>query len=82
MEKKSRHFSKRLRKYSNPETAQRMAYRYLGKTAKIYPSSNREKKYDTSPKLFDSQWKNAWRLETQSIFCKQSFTKNFMVNKI
>ena len=46
MEKRSRRFSKRLRKYSNPEVAQRVAYRYFGKTAKIYPSSNREKKYD------------------------------------
>ena len=46
MEKRSRHFSKKLRKYSNPEKAQRLAYRYFGKTAKIYPSSNREKKYD------------------------------------
>jgi len=41
----SRKFSQKLRKYSNPEQAQRMAYKYLGKTAKIYPSSKPDKKY-------------------------------------
>jgi hypothetical protein len=41
----SRKFSHKLRKYSSPEQAQKMAYKYLGKTAKIYPSSNPEKKY-------------------------------------
>lgn len=38
-------FSKRLLKYSNPRTVQKKAYRYLGKTAKIYPSSRKDKKY-------------------------------------
>lgn len=45
MPKPSHHFTKRLRKYSNPVTAQHMAYKYLGKTAKIYPSHNKHKKY-------------------------------------
>ena len=36
---------KNLRRYSNPEKAQQMAYKYLGKTAKIYPSLRKEKKY-------------------------------------
>ena len=36
---------KNIRKYSNPEKAQQMAYKYLGKTAKIYPSLNKNKKY-------------------------------------
>ena len=31
-------FSRKLRRFSNPETAQKMAYRYLGKTAKLYPA--------------------------------------------
>ena len=31
--------------YSNPRTAQQMAYRYLGRTAKLYPSTKRDKKY-------------------------------------
>ena len=35
----------RLHLYSNPRKAQRMAYKYLGKTAKLYPGTNREKKY-------------------------------------
>ena len=38
-------FSKTLKRYSTPRTAQRMAYRYLGKTAKLYPAGNKVKKY-------------------------------------
>ena len=41
-----RKWRKSIHKYSNPAQAQRMAYRYLGKTAKLYPSSNTQKKYD------------------------------------
>ena len=44
-----RRFSKQLSKYSNPRTAQKKAYKYLGKTAKIYPSNNPQKKY----KIYD-----------------------------
>ena len=62
MEKRSRHFSKRLRKYSNPETAQRAAYRYFGKTAKIYPSSSREKKYDIYDPLTNINNNEKWLL--------------------
>jgi hypothetical protein len=42
-------FTKKLRKYSNPEKAQKMAYKYLGKTAKLYPANNPKKKY----KIYD-----------------------------
>lgn len=52
MEKKCRMNSKRrsaykkvLYKYSSPKQAQKMAHKYLGKTAKLYPASNPEKKY-------------------------------------
>lgn len=38
-------FGTRIRLYSNPKTAQRKAHKYLGKTAKLYPASNPEKKY-------------------------------------
>lgn len=38
-------FSKRINLYSNPRTAQAKAYKYLGKTAKLYPARNSEKKY-------------------------------------
>lgn len=38
-------FSKTLKKYSNPIIAQKMAYKYLGKTAKLYPSIKKDKKY-------------------------------------
>jgi len=31
--------------YSNPITAQKMAYKYLGKTAILYKSTNHKKKY-------------------------------------
>ena len=44
-----RTFTKKLLKYSNPRQAQKMAYKYLGKTAKIYPASNPVKKY----KIYD-----------------------------
>ena len=48
-------FSSRLKKYSNPVTSQRMAYKYLGKTAKLYPANNPEKKY----KILDPK-NNKW----------------------
>jgi len=38
-------FKKSLRKWSTPRQAQKMAYKYLGKTAKLYPAINHEKKY-------------------------------------
>lgn len=38
-------FSQRLRKYSNPTKAQQRAYRYLGKTAKLFPAQKYDKKY-------------------------------------
>lgn len=46
---------KNIRKYSNPKQAQRMAYKYLGKTAKIYPSLNKDKKY----RIYDPK-QNKW----------------------
>jgi hypothetical protein len=36
---------KNLTRWTNPSQAQKMAYRYLGKTAKIYPSKNVNKKF-------------------------------------
>jgi len=38
-------FPKKLYQYSNPKSAQKMAYKYLGRTAKLYPSTNPQKKY-------------------------------------
>ena len=38
-------YKKKLYKYSSPKQAQKMAYKYLGKTAKLYPAINPEKKY-------------------------------------
>ena len=48
-------FKSRIYLYSTPRTAQYMAYKYLGKTAKLYPASNPAKKY----KIFDSK-NNKW----------------------
>ena len=47
MKIKSKKFPKRIYLYSTPRTAQRMAYKYLGriKTAKLYPAINPAKKY-------------------------------------
>ena len=50
-----RGFSSKLNLYSTPRTAQHMAYKYLGKTAKLYPSNNPAKKYT----IFDPN-NNKW----------------------
>ena len=46
---RKRIFTKKLAKYSNHRQAQKMAYKYLGKTAKLYPANNSQKKY----KIYD-----------------------------
>ncbi len=38
-------FKKTIQKWTNPIQAQKMAHRYLGKTAKLYPAKNSQKKY-------------------------------------
>lgn len=48
---------KNLIKWTNPVKAQEMAYRYLGKTAKIYPSKNANKKYRVYDKK-NNRWVN------------------------
>ena len=56
-----RKYSLRLLKYSNPRSAQKKAYKYLGKTAKLYPSNKKDKKY----KIFDpknQKWVNFGQL--------------------
>jgi len=45
MKTRKQKFTKKLSKYSNPRKAQQMAYKYLGKTAKLYPARNPQKKY-------------------------------------
>jgi len=55
--RKKRHFSKTIRKYSTPKIAQRMAYKYLGKTAKLYPANNPHKKYKICD-LKNDKWIN------------------------
>jgi hypothetical protein len=53
----TRKFTRKLRKYSNPITAQRMAYKYLGRTAKLYPARKKDKKYSIyDPK--NQKWVN------------------------
>ena len=40
------HFRKQIYKYTDPRQAQKMARKYLGKTVRLYPSSNPKKKYE------------------------------------
>jgi DNA modification methylase len=42
-------FPKTLKKFSTRKIAQEQAYKYLGKTAKLYPAKNKSKKY----RIFD-----------------------------
>jgi len=58
---KKRTFPSRLFLYSNPRQAQRMAYKYLGRTAKLYPARNSEKKYSIYDKKND-KWINFGQL--------------------
>jgi hypothetical protein len=55
--KRSRTFSSRLLAYSNPRTAQSKAYQYLGRTAKLYPATNANKKYSVFDKK-NNRWVN------------------------
>ncbi len=48
-------YSEKLRRFSNPEQAQKRAYTYLGKTARLFPSTNSNKKYD----IYDKK-NNRW----------------------
>jgi hypothetical protein len=48
-------WKKTLSKYSNHIQAQKMAYKYLGKTAKLYPATNSQKKYAI---WHDGKWIN------------------------
>jgi len=48
-------FNKTIKKWSTPLQAQKMAYKYLGKTAKLYPARNPQKKYS----IYDSK-NNKW----------------------
>jgi hypothetical protein len=54
---RSRVYPKRLYLYSTPRTAQRMAYKYLGKSAKLYPARNPVKKYSIYDTIHD-KWVN------------------------
>jgi len=61
MQNRTKKFTKKLGIYSNPRIAQQMAYKYLGKTAKLYPARNSVKKYS----IFDphnNKWVNFGQL--------------------
>ena len=45
LSKRETRYKKILYKYSSPTQAQKMATKYLGKTAKLYPANNPVKKY-------------------------------------
>jgi hypothetical protein len=53
--KTQKRYSSNIYNYSSPRVAQRKAYKYLGKTAKLYPANNPQKKY----KIFDKK-NNRW----------------------
>jgi hypothetical protein len=57
MTRKQRKFPRRIRMYSNPKQAQHMAYKYLGKTAKLYPARNPAKKYSICDRK-NGKWVN------------------------
>ena len=54
---RSHTYPKRLYLYSTPRTAQRMAYKYLGRSAKLYPARNPVKKYSIYDTIHD-KWVN------------------------
>jgi hypothetical protein len=45
LSKRETRYKKIIYKYSSPSQAQKMATKYLGKTAKLYPANNPVKKY-------------------------------------
>jgi hypothetical protein len=55
--KRNTFFTRKLYKYSDPNKAQQMAYKYLGKTAKLYPANNIHKKYKICD-LKNKKWIN------------------------
>jgi hypothetical protein len=57
MNKTKRAYPKSIKRYSNPIIAQKMAYKYLGKTAKLYPANKSEKKYMIFDKI-NNKWVN------------------------
>ncbi len=72
-------FPSRIYLYSNPRTAQKQAYKYLGKTAKLYPASNPANKYMIyDPK--NNQWVNFGQLgyEDYTKHCDKARRKNYL----
>ena len=72
-------YPRRLYKYSDPVKAQKMAYRYLGRTAKLYPASNKQKKYKIwDPK--EEKWTNFGQLgyEDYTKHRNKSRRKNYL----
>jgi hypothetical protein len=54
---KTRKFRKSIERWTHVRQAQKMAYKYLGKTAKLYPARNPQKKYSIyDPK--NKKWVN------------------------
>jgi len=54
-------FSKQIYQYSFPRMAQKKAYKYLGKTAKLYPANKVGKKYMIFDKK-NNKWTNFGQL--------------------
>ena len=76
---KSRKFPQRIYLYSSPRKAQKKAYKYLGKTAKLYPASNPAKKYMIyDPK--NNKWVNFGQMgyEDFTKHCNKTRRKNYL----
>jgi hypothetical protein len=54
---KKANFKKSIKKWTNPNKAQKMAYKYLGNTAKLYSGRNTQKKYSIYDKK-NEKWIN------------------------
>ena len=52
---KNTKYPKKITVYSSPRIAQKMAYKYLGKTAKLCPANKKDKKY----RIYDTK-NNKW----------------------
>jgi hypothetical protein len=64
---RSRVYPKRLYLYSIPSTAQRMAYKYLGRSAKLYPARNSVKKYSIYDTIHD-KWVNFGQMGIRGLY--------------
>ena len=71
---KQKKYPKRIYLYSNPRKAQHMAYKYLGKTAKLYPVNFGQMGYEDYTKHHDKKRRKNYLTRSKSI--KGDWKKN------